>query len=57
MTREMRPHLSCPIALSLGFRVGGLLDFHGRDALAVAERIEDDGLQMGLVWGGRAAWR
>lgn len=48
-------HLSCSLALPAGFRTGDVLGFHGRDALAVAERVDGASLQKGLTWVGRAA--
>ncbi|HRP95142.1 MAG TPA: AlkA N-terminal domain-containing protein [Rhodocyclaceae bacterium] len=47
--------LRCTVALPAGFRVGDVLAFHRRDALAVAERVDTDSLHKGLVWDGHAA--
>jgi DNA-3-methyladenine glycosylase II len=55
MTNETHSRLSCSIALPDDFRVRDVLDFHGRDALAVAELIESDKLKKGLIWEGHAA--
>jgi DNA-3-methyladenine glycosylase II len=50
-----RSRLSCTIALPERFRVAEVLDFHGRDKLAVAERVAGDRLHKGLLWDGNAA--
>lgn len=55
MERVIQTHLSCSIPLADDFRVGDALDFHGRDTLAVAERIDGHCLQKGLMWEGQAA--
>jgi len=51
----MASHLTCAVALPAGFRAADILAFHGRDAAAVAERVDADSLQKGLAWNGRAA--
>lgn len=53
--QEISSHLSCSIPLPDDFRVADVLDFYGRDALAVAERIDGHSLQKGLTWQGRPA--
>ena len=53
--QDTRPSLSCSVALPPGFRAKDILTFHGRDAAAVAERVEDGTLRKGLAWHGRAA--
>ena len=55
MTGKTHSHLSSSIELPDDFRVGDVLDFHGRDALAIAERIEVNGLQKGLIFDGLPA--
>jgi len=55
MTNETYSRLSCSIALPDDFRVSDVLDFHGRDALAVAELIGVDCLKKGLICEGHAA--
>ena len=47
--------LSCSIRLPDDFRVADVLSFHGRDALAVAERTDGHSLHKGLSWQGRPA--
>jgi DNA-3-methyladenine glycosylase II len=44
--------LSCTIDLPENFRLGDVLEFHGRDHQALAERIDENSLQKGLMWGG-----
>jgi DNA-3-methyladenine glycosylase II len=51
----MPSRLSCAISLPVNFRVDEVLDFHGRDKLAVAERIDGNRLHKGLLWDGNAA--
>jgi DNA-3-methyladenine glycosylase II len=53
--RDTIPALSCSVALPRGFRAKDILAFHGRDAAAVAERVEAETLRKGLAWEGRAA--
>lgn len=43
------------LALPADYRQADLLAFHRRDALAVAERVEADGLAKGILWGGQPA--
>ena len=47
--------LSCAVPLPDSFRVDEVLGFHGRDKLAVAERIDGNRLHKGLLWDGSAA--
>lgn len=47
--------VSCSIPLPGDFRVADVLDFHGRDTLAVAERIDGHSLQKGLICEGQPA--
>lgn len=47
--------LSCTIDLPENFRLGDVLEFHGRDHQALAERIDGSSLQKGLMWGSRPA--
>ncbi|GAA3527362.1 DNA-3-methyladenine glycosylase family protein [Zobellella aerophila] len=47
--------LNCTLALPAHFRAGELLDFYRRDPLMLAERVEGNILQKGLVWEGHAA--
>jgi DNA-3-methyladenine glycosylase II len=49
------PQLSCYLPLPSAFRVADMLDFHGRDTMVVAERIDGRCLHKGLIWEGRAA--
>ena len=51
----MPSQLSCTISLPVNFRVDEVLGFHGRDKLAVAERIDGNRLHKGLLWDGNAA--
>ncbi len=51
----MSSRLSCAISLPVNFRVDEVLGFHGRDKLAVAERIDGNRLYKGLLWDGNAA--
>ncbi|MGE5470599.1 MAG: DNA-3-methyladenine glycosylase family protein [Bacteroidota bacterium] len=44
--------VQCSLELPAGFRVAELLKFHRRDALALAERVEDDAVHKGIVWQG-----
>ncbi len=55
MRTESPSRLSCVIRLPDNFRVADVLAFHGRDPLALAERVDGDSLQKGLSWGGRPA--
>ena len=52
----MSSRLSYAISLPVDFRVDDVLAFHGRDQLAVAERIDGNRLHKGLLWDGNAAW-
>ena len=47
--------MRCTIALPHDFRAHDFFEFHGRDALRVAERVDGRTLRKGLVWGGRAS--
>lgn len=49
------PCAALTIGLPSGFRYRDVLDFHGRDAQAIAERVAANGLQKGLLWGDRPA--
>lgn len=51
----MPSRLSCTLPLPDNFRVAEVLGFHGRDKLAVAERIDGNRLHKGLLWDGNAA--
>lgn len=51
----MPSRASFSIALPADFRPRDVLDFHARDAQALAERVTGAGLQKGLVWADRAA--
>lgn len=51
----MSPGASCSIALPANYRVGDVLAFHGRDAQAVAERIDARQMQKGMLWKGQPA--
>ena len=51
----MSSRLSCAISLPVDFRVDDVLAFHGRDQLAVAERIDGNRLHKGLLWDGSTA--
>lgn len=46
--------LRCTIALPHDFRAHDFFEFHGRDALRVAECVDGRTLRKGLVWAGRA---
>ena len=51
----MTTSLSCRIKLPKGFRRSDVMAFHRRDDEQVAERIDGNVLQKGLIWGGHAA--
>ncbi|PKO33318.1 MAG: 3-methyladenine DNA glycosylase 2 [Betaproteobacteria bacterium HGW-Betaproteobacteria-7] len=45
----------CRLELPVGFRPADILEFHGRDVLAVGERTTADRLEKGLIWQGQPA--
>ena len=47
--------LTCHIELPDNFRREDILDFHQRDELRVAERVDRETLQKGLAWAGNPA--
>jgi DNA-3-methyladenine glycosylase II len=47
--------LEIVLPLPADYRPADLLNFHRRDAQAVAERVEDDGLDKGILWRGLPA--
>jgi DNA-3-methyladenine glycosylase II len=47
--------LRCTIALPHDFRAHDFFEFHGRDAMRVAECVDGHTLHKGLVWAGRAS--
>jgi DNA-3-methyladenine glycosylase II len=49
------PLVSCKIALPPDFRARDILEFHSRDAQAIAERVDDSTLSKGLSWQGQPA--
>lgn len=49
------PATHCQIALPATFRITDLLEFHGRDPQAFAEKVGFDFLEKGLIWNGEAA--
>lgn len=51
----MSSRQSCTMALPENFRVAEVLDFHGRDKSAMAERVAGSRLYKGLLWDGNAA--
>lgn len=51
----MSSRRSCTLALPENFRVAEVLGFHGRDTLAVAERVDGSRLHKGMLWDGNAA--
>lgn len=51
----MASHRVCSVPLPNNFRVADVLNFHGRDPLAVAERVDEHSLQKGLLWHGQPA--
>lgn len=53
--RSDRTRLACSIGLPAGFRANDVLNFHRRDALAFAERVDGACLQKGLTWKGDPA--
>jgi DNA-3-methyladenine glycosylase II len=53
--RDFTLALSCTIELPPGFRACDVLEFHSRDALAVAEKVDGGALHKGLAWQGRPA--
>ncbi|OIQ87437.1 DNA-3-methyladenine glycosylase [mine drainage metagenome] len=49
------PSLACSIDLPPAYRARDILAFHGRDAQAVAERVDGNMLRKGLAWRGQPA--
>lgn len=47
--------LVCTLPLPADFRPADILKFHRRDALAVAEQVDADTLNKGMLWHGRPA--
>jgi DNA-3-methyladenine glycosylase II len=47
--------LACSLELSQHYRTEDILAFHKRDALAIAESVDDHSLRKGLVWNNQAA--
>jgi DNA-3-methyladenine glycosylase II len=47
--------LTCSVDLPDHFRTEDILIFHNRDALAVAESVEDHSLRKGLLWNNQTA--
>jgi len=47
--------LTCSLELPKHYRAGDILAFHKRDALAIAESVDDHSLSKGLVWNNQAA--
>lgn len=47
--------LSCSIQLPPDYRQSDFLAFHRRDALMIAERVDDQSLRKGLIWAGSPA--
>ncbi|MGZ5076068.1 MAG: DNA-3-methyladenine glycosylase family protein [Methylobacter sp.] len=47
--------LTCALELPKHYRTGDILAFHKRDALAIAESVDDHSLRKGLVWNDQAA--
>ena len=47
--------LAFRLALPAGYRAADFLAFHRRDAAALAERVDGNALQKGVVWAGRPA--
>ncbi len=52
MTGESQSGISCSMVLPDNFRISDVLEFHGRDALEVAERKGVDCLHKGFTWEG-----
>jgi DNA-3-methyladenine glycosylase II len=47
--------LTCSLELPKHYRADDILAFHKRDALAIAESVDDHSLRKGLVWNNQAA--
>jgi len=47
--------LTCSLGLPNHYRANDILAFHKRDALAVAESVDDHSLRKGLVWNNQAS--
>ncbi len=47
--------LAFRLALPAGYRAADFLAFHRRDAAALAERVDGNALQKGVMWAGRPA--
>jgi DNA-3-methyladenine glycosylase II len=47
--------LACSLELPQHYRTDDILAFHKRDALAIAESVDDHSLRKGLVWNNQAA--
>jgi DNA-3-methyladenine glycosylase II len=47
--------LTCSLELPNHFRTNDILSFHNRDALAIAESVDDHSLRKGLLWNNQAA--
>jgi DNA-3-methyladenine glycosylase II len=43
--------IHCTLALPPGFRVADILEFHRRDPQAFSERVENNVLTKGMIWG------
>jgi DNA-3-methyladenine glycosylase II len=50
-----RTVLTCSLELPKHYRADDILAFHKRDALAIAESVDDHSLRKGLVWNDQAA--
>jgi DNA-3-methyladenine glycosylase II len=50
-----RTVLACSLELPQHYRTEDILAFHKRDALAIAESVDDHSLRKGLVWNNQAA--
>ena len=47
--------LAFRLALPAAYRAADFLAFHRRDAAALAERVDGNAVQKGMVWAGRPA--
>lgn len=55
MTHPGHPDAECVLPLPAAYRRVDLLAFHARDSRRLAERVDADGLEKGLIWQSRPA--
>jgi DNA-3-methyladenine glycosylase II len=51
----MKTKLTCTVDLSDNYRKADFLSFHKRDSLMIAERVNDNSLEKGIIWKNNAA--